>query len=647
MEATNTNTSTTNNDNNSDSRGQHQLQLQEETMDETEDEEVKRNCFGRKFYTSSCSDESDSESETDHETDEQQDSDNTDVDEDDDTDDEHDHDHESVHGDVRDEYSYSSSTVSSTCTCDEPHMSGDEEPKSSFKPQPVKFTFDISECEPGINIFRPKPIPIQKLKDYNKNSNCKHGIVHERVCTSTSTLPEDDDREVDGVDDSSIELNEQDCEHEESDMEVSSHDNFDDRSIASSDSTDSDISIQEDDVKICDKVVSTNTLSFHDSADDGDASISDNGGSDDEEDEEEEDIVQDEEESTSSDEDFTTPNYESEEEDEDNYDYESDHSEMKEESEHEIDVIVIDHNRDQDSHDKEDGDIEIEWEDVLNGKGSDNEDGNDEESEYNGIRYINAIAVSGSVSGCEGSNISAEDLESIMEKAQEEEESPEAPKCEGVRSDTLLSKRSFEVVDALGDEQSHGSNKRIRTTHELQLSSLPLLPSLTLPNESSTFPKLEILNGGKLALRELTPCEDNSENDDEVDTQLAEELMGYVSPTPIEGNSNPIPLLTPPASPLPIKSDESVVEICEWPSNLAVDNALTAAIELRPLSPSSLAKLEEDDQRNEPLITPFPRKIRSVTRDFLNSPLGSSVCEANMNCGLTPTLGTMMIWDKR
>jgi hypothetical protein len=78
------------------------------------------------------------------------------------------------------------------------------------------------------------------------------------------------------------------------------------------------------------------------------------------------------------------------------------------------------------------------------------------------------------------------------------------------------------------------------TPHELP--SLPLLPSLTLPNESSTFPKLEILNGEKLALQKLTPCEDNSENDD----QLVEELMGYVSPTPIEGNSNHIPLLTPP-----------------------------------------------------------------------------------------------------
>ena len=36
-------------------------------MDETEDEEVKRNCYGRKLkYESSC-DESDSESESDHE----------------------------------------------------------------------------------------------------------------------------------------------------------------------------------------------------------------------------------------------------------------------------------------------------------------------------------------------------------------------------------------------------------------------------------------------------------------------------------------------------------------------------------------------------------------------------------------------------
>jgi hypothetical protein len=100
--------------------------------------------------------------------------------------------------------------------------------------------------------------------------------------------------------------------------------------------------------------------------------------------------------------------------------------------------------------------------------------------------------------------------------------------------------------------------------------------------------------------------------DNEVDAQLADELIGYASPTPSEVESIPIPLLTPPASPVPIKSDESIVEIYEWPSNLAVDNALTAASKLNPLSLSSLAKLEEINDCREPFIIVFPRKARRV-----------------------------------
>ena len=116
---------------------------------------------------------------------------------------------------------------------------------------------------------------------------------------------------------------------------------------------------------------------------------------------------------------------------------------------------------------------------------------------------------------------------------------------------------------------------------------------------------------------EFTPF---PENNYKVDCQLAEELLGCV--TPNEGNScnsnpvRPVPLLTPPASPMPIKSDESIVEIYEWPSNLAVDNALTAVTQLRALSPSSLAKLEDDSRQDGFVFSLYPRKVRSVTKDF-------------------------------
>jgi len=138
------------------------------------------------------------------------------------------------------------------------------------------------------------------------------------------------------------------------------------------------------------------------------------------------------------------------------------------------------------------------------------------------------------------------------------------------------------------------------------LNPAPFMPSLNSSFYSTDMTKVDFSLSNSL---------DNftsSYSDHEVDTQLAEELL-CVSPTSVD--VEPIPLLTPPASPVSFNSVDGQVTICEWPSNLAVDNALTASIELRSLSPDSLAKLEENDINNEPFISVYPR-IRSVTRDF-------------------------------
>lgn len=95
--------------------------------------------------------------------------------------------------------------------------------------------------------------------------------------------------------------------------------------------------------------------------------------------------------------------------------------------------------------------------------------------------------------------------------------------------------------------------------------------------------------------------------DDEVDIRLAEELIEYSFNSPSVHSENevePIPLLTPPGSPIPIHSEESVTDIYEWPSNLAVDIAYTAASTLHPLS---LREMEEIDKCDEPFIVVFPR----------------------------------------
>merc|ERR1712079_94957 len=110
-----------------------------------------------------------------------------------------------------------------------------------------------------------------------------------------------------------------------------------------------------------------------------------------------------------------------------------------------------------------------------------------------------------------------------------------------------------------------------------------LLPPLTsCPNDPP--------NHLEFTLVKRETVEESPQNNGE-DSQLVEELLDSVSVG--ECNSNPIPLLTPPATPVTLKSDDSVVQICEWPYNLTVDNALTSAIQLRALSPSSLVKLEE------------------------------------------------------
>ena len=73
-------------------------------------------------------------------------------------------------------------------------------------PQPTKFTFDLSKCEPGISICRPKPVSFRKkLQEYNFPND------EEDLCAQSI---EDEDSDT--------------SEEEESDAEVSKVDNLDD-----------------------------------------------------------------------------------------------------------------------------------------------------------------------------------------------------------------------------------------------------------------------------------------------------------------------------------------------------------------------------------------------------------------------------------
>jgi hypothetical protein len=86
----------------------------------------------------------------------------------------------------------------------------------------------------------------------------------------------------------------------------------------------------------------------------------------------------------------------------------------------------------------------------------------------------------------------------------------------------------------------------------------------------------------------------SDEDDEEQDRQLGEELRDGEEER--ERESTPIPLLTPPASPLRIDDDEGDTTVCEWPSNLAVDSAIVATMDLRPPSPENLQTWEQEEE---------------------------------------------------
>ena len=90
------------------------------------------------------------------------------------------------------------------------------------------------------------------------------------------------------------------------------------------------------------------------------------------------------------------------------------------------------------------------------------------------------------------------------------------------------------------------------------------------------------------------------EDDSELDGQLRDELLVLEQ----SRENTPVPLLTPPHSPLMVEIGGSRTTVCEWPSNLAVDSAMTNIKELRPLNLSSMESL---GQKQSSTLTPMMR----------------------------------------
>lgn len=92
----------------------------------------------------------------------------------------------------------------------------------------------------------------------------------------------------------------------------------------------------------------------------------------------------------------------------------------------------------------------------------------------------------------------------------------------------------------------------------------------------------------------------SEEDEEEMDKRLGEELLQKLKGDEAKRGGEsppPVPLLTPPQSPLTIEGEAGgTATLCEWPSNLAVDLALREATDLRPMTPESLQRFEYDEE---------------------------------------------------
>lgn len=181
----------------------------------------------------------------------------------------------------------------------------------------------------------------------------------------------------------------------------------------------------------------------------------------------------------------------------------------------------------------------------------------------------------------------------------QQEASPVSPHL-GTQYKRPLSSCSF---GALFVEDGDSSSKRQKS------SELPFMPSLTLGPSALGPNSLQMRQKG-------SPISTSDDDEEDLDRRLSEELDPEAR-VPSRENT-PVPLLTPPASPLTIEFQGSTATVCEWPSNLAVDSALTAVSILRPMSPESLEQLEIDEEQRvgsynkgaEPsTLTPLLRSI--------------------------------------
>jgi hypothetical protein len=504
--------------------------------------------------------------------------------EEDDRDDDNDDENMKSSDDDEDDDDDGDSTITS---CTESDLSSDDTNDSFDRDRivPQKFTFDLQDCETGISICKPKPISFKTLQKFSSNyldiDHSSEGETDDEIDYEVKEDIEGNDEvescseneiveaEVASDECSDCDASDEDegheCDSDENDDKNNEDDNAsiesvhweDDESLEESDCSDNEYSSDESSVS---SVLGEENNSTNDHINDGAIN---------KEDQDEKDV--DDEVSTDTEE-------------------ETDTSVCSNDHQQETFSQEEDHGSDDPgtsaSQRNDEVEVEIEWEEQLSHTSND--------------QY-------------EECSISIEELESIIDnvsqRANDDGEIQTLPDEKEIENYELQNN-----IDVLSDCKKSS----LKRTHEDDIEDSSTSKAKRICTESMiSLSDEETLT----SYHEMQFANLNTSSGEKVDNHFPEALSKLKSHDvhSTEVVHNPIPLLTPPMTPVRLKSDESVVEVCELPYPLPIESAFQSTVHLRSLSPPSISRLDEANSDEALTMTPLLfRKARSVTRDFLN-----------------------------
>lgn len=263
----------------------------------------------------------------------------------------------------------------------------------------------------------------------------------------------------------------------------------------------------------------------------------------------------------------------------------SEDEDEEEESEDEADEEFLDSEEDEivesQEMDADDNSLASDGESLEDESGDDNFTGDTEEADEEISSILEALIEQGKSLDPEY----PESVESYIGVMEDRDDLITVPKMK-----RLLSYNTLAALDAQGGH-SVETPKRYKCSPEYEIGKPPILPSLPSLSLGPAALKDEMTPHCMLQHRRGSPIMLSSDDED-LDRQLGEELDQQSDD---DREHTPVPLLTPPQSPLTFEVDGETATVCEWPSNLAVDSAMASAMNLLPLTSEALR-----DFQNEP-----------------------------------------------